>query len=308
LADALTTGRIASRGRHQAWPWGFGLLATLTGLGPLAADALAAGCAVPPAAVAGLKWASENPDAYTSHLLRGDVYLRAGCLDEADAEFIKTREVLVDRPAGEERDKLEQGAIGSRELVAALRTLRRGEMTEARRALAAILDRYVHTRLLLMTTLTLADLGRQMTLDPRESEVLEGSLRKLAENGYWQADAYLVDRRLVAGEGARILDELEERLQAELPVLRRIALQVTYADALFKLGRLLEAQLLLAEVEDEVAEKVVDSELRIQYLKLCLEVWQTRARRGHDPGAQERVEAFASALLQLRAIAAGESR
>lgn len=295
---------ILSPGWRRAWH----LTAAVLGLITPATGRVAASCVLPPAAEIQMRWLAENPDPYTSHLLGGDVYLKAGCLDDAEAAYRKARETLVEMPAGEKRETMDLGVLGSLELVAAHRTLRRGDVPGARRALASILDRYVHTRLLLTTTFTLADLGRVVRLDARESELLETSLRKLAENGFWQADAYLADRRLLAGEGEGLLAELEERLQEELPVLRRIALQTTYADVLFKLGRLLEAQLLLAEIEDEVAEKVVEPEFRVQYLKLCHDVWQMRARRGGDPHAQERAAAFTTALLQLQAIATGDIR
>lgn len=251
---------------------------------------------------AALYEAAGNPDVFTRHLSCGDIFLLAGCFNEARREFRAARAALEDEsayPSGDRTNRLKTAAEGSLQLVTALEDDRAGRTEVAKRKLIELLQTTELARLLHLVPFALADLGRRVELNEQEAALLESHLFQLSIRGHWKATAYLVDRRLAAGEAERALDEIETRLQGNLSTIDRIALQLGYADALHKAGRLLEAQLMLQQIEEEVAEKVIDPELRRYYLTVCLAVWESRNALAGTAESRRRVTSYRDALRGL---------
>jgi hypothetical protein len=232
---------------------------------------------------------ANNPDDGQS---LGIFYLDHRCYAEARKAFTAVVEGRGGRPT------VRVAASGFLQFLDALILLDQGDLKLARSKLVQILKEDFHTSLLERVPFVLADILSRAP-DPDAWTVLEESLRAMAHRGSWQAKALLANRLLAEGHGAEAIAQTEAELAGELEAPKRIGLQILLAHLLFAQKRVAEAQILIKGLDDEVGETILDPDLRINFLLLAINVWGERVRRGGDPTAAQKLDAYAKALNQL---------
>lgn len=182
----------------------------------------------------------------------------------------------------------------------ALEMRERGELKLAQEKLVEVLRQSFHTAILERVPFVLADLLSQRP-NPEASKFLDEQLRAAPNGGSWMLRTILIKRLLEQGRGAEALAQTESELAGELEASRRIELQLQLAYLLFAQKRLAEAQILIAQLDEEIGETALDRGLRINFLLLAVQVWSERVRRGGDPTAAWKLEAYSKAYNQLDA-------
>jgi hypothetical protein len=230
-------------------------------------------------------------------------YLDAACFSEARLSLDKADESIGTAKTGsrDERERRKFAQDGLRQYIAALELFMRGERVDAKRTLFHLVEENKTRDVYFRSTLTL---GSWLS-DENNSEEwarIEPFLKELSGRGFafWQTDFLIRNHQVRIGQGQRALEELIAQLATELPIQRKLALQILLAETLFKVGQTTQAQVLAASIESEVGTKLLDRTLRLRYLALSATIWTGLGQAGGGPYAQKRAQFYSSAQAQAQ--------
>lgn len=230
-------------------------------------------------------------------------YLDAGCPNEARASLDKAdASVAVEKTGSrDERERRKFAQDGLRQYIAAVELYMRGERTDAKQKMFGLVEENKTRDVYFRSTLTL---GSWLADENNAGEWarIEPFLKELSGRGFefWQTDFLIRSHQVRIGQGQRAVDELSAQLATDLPVQRKLALQILLAETLYKVGQTTQAQVLASGIEDEVGSKLLDRTLRLRYLALSASIWAGLAQAGGGPYAQKRAQSYSSAQTQAQ--------
>lgn len=233
-------------------------------------------------------------------LRKAQVYLDAGCLEDAQQWYLKARDnVGVE---DQNRQSRLNGINGALQIIDAIHQYRAGMRADAIAALTRIVQTY---RLMDVTPRALFLLGQLLVSDPDPSAwgVVEDGLKGLTqdESWSWQAKLLLTDHEIAVSGATEAIAHLQADLAGELPTGRQLILKVLLAHALERNSRIAEAQIILANIEKDFGLYVLDPDARIFYLKVAVDVWSRRIEIGGDTGAADRLVVLRRAFKEAQA-------
>jgi tetratricopeptide (TPR) repeat protein len=220
---------------------------------------------------------------------RGLTLLGGGCYSEAIEAFSDAEAKLqaVPEPTPIQKDVL-GFARAARALAQALQKAERGDRSAA---IAQIFRSVIPGPESVVKREALLRLSTLLAPGAPEWAEIQDDLIILASRGDWKAQRALTDHLLTSGPPAVAVAQLEKRLRSTQEIETSLGLRILLADAYRRTGRLLEATILVAELDREVGEKVLDWELRLLYLKVGAELARGRSADG-VAGARQDLEIF----------------
>jgi hypothetical protein len=234
---------------------------------------------------------------------QGLAYLDAGCFQEARQALDKADQVLADEKVGsrDEKERRQFAQSGLRQYIDALELFAQGKREGAKQKLFQLIEGNRTRDVYFRSTLTLASWLAEET-DSEEWARIEPHLKELSGRGFefWQTDFLIRNHQVTIGQGQRAIAELTQQLGNDLPVERKLALDILLAELLFKTGQLAGAGLLTSEIEDQVGVKVLDNSLRLRFLALSATIWNASFQAWGGPYAAKRAQAYAAALTQAQ--------
>jgi hypothetical protein len=264
---------------------------------PVACPIIAAPCQPSAVMVRAFEALPSQTTGSTLHQREGLAYLDIRCLDEARAAF--QQEILDAANLAPEMRESQRG-MGQflLDLTQAFVDWRNGDLNSARVSFLRLSDeampRVVNTRAIF----ALAELLLQAPDDSSWAK-LDPKLKELDENRkFWTARRYRLLYGFAQENAPARIAELEKILSQDLSTRERLENQVLLATLLRKAGRLMEARLLTAEIEDDVGNGAISPDLRAAYVRECAAIASEQARNG-DTEAAARYQVYLHALGEM---------
>jgi len=228
-------------------------------------------------------------------------YLDANCFREVRLSLDKAEAALAVEKTGsrDEKERRQFAHNGLRQYIDALDLFAQGKREEAKNKLFQLVDENRTRDVYFRSTLTLASWLAEES-DAKEWGRIEPYLKELSDFKIWQTDFLIRNHQVTVGQGQTAIQELTAQLAANLGVEQKLALEILLSEILFKMGRLLDAQIMTSLIEDEVGLKVLDISLRLRFLGLSANIWDAVAQSGGGPYAARRAQTYAAALAQAQ--------
>jgi hypothetical protein len=230
-------------------------------------------------------------------------YLDAYCYREARQSLDKADAALIVEKTGsrDEKERRQFAQNGLRQYIDALDLFAQARRDEAKQKLFHLVDENRTSDVYFRSTLTLASWLAEEH-DAREWGRIEPYLKELSGRGFefWQTDFLIRNHQVTVGQGEAAIRELTVQLAGNLGVERKLALEILLSEIMFRTGHLLDAQVMTSLVEDEVGLKVLDISLRLRFLGLSANIWNSVAQAGGGPYAIKRAQTYSEALARAQ--------
>lgn len=232
---------------------------------------------------------------------RAGAYLNAGCLTKAKIELDRADSALSSKePAESDFRTRKRAQEALRAYADALQMLEDGKRQAAVDALFKLLDSSRSGDVMWRTTITLGDLlSTQSKAD--EWERFSQSLNQLGagEARFWQVDLYKRLKEVRDGKSAVAIGILAEELSQDLPAQRGLALKVVLTEVLLADGRYANARMHCSFIESDVAEGLLDIELRLRYLRTCSAAWRKPVSGQNNEQAARALRVFDATIRKF---------
>ena len=231
-----------------------------------------------------LSQTSQGPLMSGARFTRAGAYIAAGCLVRARGELDQADTALAREGLSESDTRTRRRAHDAlRTYADALQLVEDGRRQAAVDLLLQIMDTSRATDVMWRVTMTLGDLLVAQSR-PDEWERFSQSLDQLAKGQakFWQVDVFRRLKEVRDGQGAASINAVLTELSEELPVQRSLTLQVLLAELLTADGRYSNARIQCVTIDSDVANGLLDTELRLRYLRTCASAW--RHQGPNQPG------------------------
>jgi hypothetical protein len=258
----------------------------------LCATVASAECILPPIAQASVFGLTTPAARYTQAL----TYADHQCLPEAKA-LLKDAAAGLDGQTGGRTAILRNLVTFATEYVGALEAL---DAHDNQRAYTA-LRRIIQSGTNVVSLRAVITLGKAIVAngEPAMWTAVEEPLQELARRGYVEADMLLVER-LVQSRGLSYgIADVEQRLEDAGDLQRALSLEVFLIELYSRAGRLLDAELLLSELEPDAADTLLDLGMRQRLLAVGVTVSEALVQQGRTEFTAQR-DAYARALAEIR--------
>jgi hypothetical protein len=121
----------------------------------------------------------------------------------------------------------------------------------------------------------------------------------LADRGFWKARRALMQRNFALGHGQEAINDLERSLLQGHDLQQSLALRILLLDTYSRSQRLLEARLMLASLDPDVGAKLLDPDLRLEFLQIALAVSRAWSAAG-EYGAADAIRIYERAVAETR--------
>jgi hypothetical protein len=234
----------------------------------------------------------------SSDILRANLYLGAGCADEATSFFDSAKKKIT-LELREKADFVLPFLANQEEVARILQLLQNDHLVEAQDRFLKLIRSDASAEPLAFTVL-----GPSMHLDKDESlwTVMEPYVWQcMLSSGlhtFWCKDAEI--QHLARQKGvAEAITAVESILKSPQPEQNRTEFLILYSELLVRNSREAEATLLLQSLRPEI-ERFEDQSTADRYLSLCTQLWGRRVLRAHSHTDEDIFQSCSGKLQSLR--------
>lgn len=257
------------------------------------------GCVIPPAMQANLANPPRPGAGYAAFRSLGYSYLQIHCLDEAEAAYRQMREEAKSLP-DETRDNTIELSGLFLEFVNGLRAAQHGDYETAFKSFSRCSNGEIIPTDLSWPAATQYAKLMMAHFNPTYWPDLKAKLEFFREESFWLASAYLVLSDLNPTNAETKISEMRSKLEADQPIIGVLIDKTILIDMLIRTGRLIEADILMRDIEEDIGNKAWNRDLRTYYLQLCVTLSMQLSAAGiHD--AAVRLPYYQRALEDLNA-------
>ncbi|MGU3413938.1 hypothetical protein ACLBW0_09205 [Enterobacteriaceae bacterium C34A] len=238
-----------------------------------------------------------QPESAAVHFSKATSYISAGCYKDADNELVINLAMGQDEPdKAALKNQLINNAKALKHYVELMQTLESGQREEVIAGLFDLMGNNLSTAVMWYTTMSLSELLLENST-PEQWQKIESKLRSLNRNDrFWQADRYIGLKLVQQGKADLAINQLRDKLSETQTLQRGYERQAVLTEILVADNRMLNARVFCMETNRAVGENLLDSDLRLIYLKSCQKAW--KAAPDDDPNARYISRIFDRAVIE----------